>query len=83
MPGCASQTFKTDAGQRILPLLPIARDALLDLAKLRTAPNDAKEILGHARITTTLALYTSGDEDDQRSALDKISDLLFGQTAGQ
>lgn len=132
---------KTDAGQRILPLLPIARDALLDLAlwqsnnrrhggrawhetgyvfttrtgqpveprdlvrsferiirhaglrpirlhdlrhtvaqflkRLRTAPNDAKEILGHARITTTLAIYTSGDEDDQRSALDQISDLLF------
>jgi integrase len=132
---------KTDAGQRTLPLLPIVRDALLDLAlwqsdtrrhagdtwhetgyvfttrtgqpieprdlarsferiarhaalrairlhdlrhtvaqflkKLRTAPNDAKEILGHARITTTLAIYTSGDEDDQRSALDKISDLPF------
>lgn len=139
--------IKTDAGQRTLPLLPIVRDALLDLAlwqssarrragstwqdtgyifttrtgqpveprdlsrsferitkdtglrpirlhdlrhtvaqflkKLRTAPNDAKEILGHARITTTLAIYTSGDEDDQRSALDKISDSLFGQSAGQ
>jgi integrase len=138
---------KTDAGQRILPLLPIARDALLDLAlwqsnnrrhtgnawhetgyvfttrtgqpveprdlvrsferiirhaglrpirlhdlrhtvaqflkKLRTAPNDAKEILGHARITTTLAIYTSGDEDDQRSALDKISDLLFQEPEKQ
>jgi len=138
---------KTDAGQRTLPLLPIARDALLDLAlwqsnarrragsnwqesgyvfttrtgqpvepgdlvrsfkritrqvglrpirlhdlrhgmaqflkKLRTAPNDAKEILGHARITTTLAIYTTGDEDDQRSALDRVSDLLFGHPAGQ
>ena len=138
---------KTGAGQRTLPLLPIARDALLDLAlwqsnarrragsnwqesgyvfttrtgqpvepgdlvrsfkritrqvglrpirlhdlrhgmaqflkKLRTAPNDAKEILGHARITTTLAIYTTGDEDDQRSALDRVSDLLFGHPAGQ
>lgn len=138
---------KTDAGQRTLPLLPIGRDALLDLAlwqsdarrraannwqetdyvfttrtgqpieprdlvrsferiaqhgglrsirlhdlrhtvaqflkKLRTAPNDTKEILGHAQITMTLAIYTSGDEDDQRSALDKISDLLFGQAEGQ
>jgi hypothetical protein len=38
---------------------------------------DAKEILGHARITTTLAIYISGDEDDQRSALDRISEPLF------
>ena len=53
------------------------------LKKLRTAPNDAKEILGHARIATTLAIYTSGDEDDQRSALDKIADFLFGQAEGQ
>jgi hypothetical protein len=53
------------------------------LKKLRTAPNDAKEILGHARITTTLAIYTTGDEDDQRSALDRVSDLLFGHPAGQ
>lgn len=139
--------IKTDAGQRTLPLLPIARDALLDLAlwqsdtrrhaghnwhetgyvfttrtghpveprdlarsferitrqsglrsirlhdlrhtvaqflkRLRTAPNDAKEILGHARITTTLAIYTTGDEDDQRSALDKISDLLFQEPEKQ
>jgi len=138
---------KTDAGQRVLPLLPIARDALLDLAlwqsdarrragtcwretgyvfttrtgqpveprdlarsfqriarqaglrpirlhdlrhtvaqflkKLGTAPNDAKEILGHARISTTLAIYTSGDQDDQRAALDGISGLLFGQDEGR
>jgi hypothetical protein len=24
-----------------------------------------------------LAIYTTGDEDDQRSAVDRISDLLF------
>jgi hypothetical protein len=30
-----------------------------------------------------LAIYTSGDEDDQRSALDKIADFLFGQAEGQ
>ena len=53
------------------------------LKKLRTAPNDAKEILGHARITTTPAIYTSGDEDDQRSALDKMSDLLFQEPEKQ
>lgn len=133
---------KTEAGHRALPLLPIARDALLDLAecqaaarrrarddwqdtgyvfttrsglpveprnlvrsfarlveaaglrpirlhdlrhtvasllkKLRTAPNDAKEILGHARISTTMEVYTHGDEEDQRSALDRMSDVLFG-----
>ena len=133
---------KTDAGRRALPLLPIARQALLDpslwqgsvrrragtgwqetgyvfttrsgqpieprnlsrsfvrlvkdgklwpirvhdlrhtvaslLKKLRTAPNDAKEILGHARISTTLEIYTAGVEDDQRAALDRISDVLFG-----
>ena len=53
------------------------------LKKLRTAPNDAEEILGHARITTTLAIYTSGDEDDRRLALDQISDLLFQQPKKQ
>lgn len=137
---------KTEAGQRTLPLLPIARDGLVELAgwqaeareraghgwlgtgyvfttrsgrpveprnlarsferltkaaglrpirlhdlrhtvasllkKLRTAPNDAKEILGHARISTTMEIYTRGDEDDQRAALDRISDVLFGEAAG-
>ena len=133
---------KTEAGHRALPLLPIARDALIDLAgwqaaachragegwhdtgyvfttrsgltveprnlsrafarlagtaglrpirlhdlrhtvasllkKLKTAPNDAKEILGHARISTTMKVYTRGDEDGQRTALDRISEVLFG-----
>jgi hypothetical protein len=37
-----------------------------------------QEILGHARISTTMEVYTRGDEDDQRTALDRMSDVLFG-----
>ena len=51
-------------------------------SQLRTAPNDAKEILGHARISTTMEVYTHGDEEDQRSALDRMADALFGDLEG-
>jgi hypothetical protein len=69
------------------PLLPIPgyvsdRTVVQLLKKLGTAPNDAKEILGHARVATTLAIYTSGVEDDQRTALDRISGLLFWPRQG-
>ena len=59
------------------------RPAMSSPPALGNPSNHAKEILGHARTTTTLAIYTSGDEDDQRSALDKILDLLFQESEKQ
>jgi len=38
---------------------------------------DARQILGHARISVTLEIYT--DSDSQRDALTRMSDRLFGQ----
>ncbi len=133
---------KTAAGRRELPLIPIARDALIDLAgqqadarrragdswtdselvfttrtgqpveprnvartferlvqasglrkirlhdlrhtvatllkSLKVPLRDAMQILGHARISVTLEIYT--DSDSQRDALTKMSERLFGQT---
>jgi integrase len=67
------------AGLRVIRLHDLRHTVASLLKKLRTAPNDAKEILGHARISTTMEIYTHGDEEDQRSALGKISDELFGE----
>lgn len=134
---------KTAASRRELPLIPIARDALIDLAgqqadarrrtgdswadndlvfttrtgqpveprnlvrtferlveasglrkirlhdlrhttatllkSLGVSPRDAMQILGHARISVTLEIYTDSDSDSQRDALTKVSERLFGQ----
>lgn len=67
------------AGLRAIRLHDLRHTVASLLKKLRTAPNDAKAILVHARISTTMEIYTHGDEEDQRSALDKISDELFGE----
>jgi hypothetical protein len=36
------------------------------------------QILGHARISVTLEIYTDSDSDSQRDALTKVSEWLFG-----
>ncbi|HYK68936.1 MAG TPA: site-specific integrase, partial [Streptosporangiaceae bacterium] len=108
---------KTAAGRRVLPLVPIARDALIEQAErqaavrnlvrsferlvdgaglrkirlhdlrhtvatllktLGVAQRDAMQILGHARISVTLEVYTDSDSDSQRDALTRMSDRLFG-----
>jgi integrase len=135
--------LKTAAGRRDLPLVPITRDALIDLAgqqaaarrragdswagndlvfstrtglpveprnlvrsferlidgsglrkirlhdlrhtvatllkSLKVPQRDAMQILGHARISVTLEIYTDSDEASQRDALTKMSERLFGQ----
>ena len=70
------------AGLRPIRLHDLRHTVASLLKKLRTAPNDAKEILGHARISTTMEFCTRRDEDDQRAALARISDALFGEAAG-
>ncbi|WP_214411392.1 tyrosine-type recombinase/integrase [Sphaerisporangium fuscum] len=48
------------------------------LKNLKVSPRDAKEILGHARISVTMEIYTHGDQDSHREAIGKISGELFG-----
>ena len=49
------------------------------LKTLRVPQRDAMQILGHARISVTLEIYTDSDNDSQRDALTRMSDQLFGQ----
>jgi integrase len=39
-------------------------------------PRVAKEILRHARISTTMELYAHVTEQDEREATDKVADML-------
>ncbi|MFI6787857.1 tyrosine-type recombinase/integrase [Nonomuraea sp. NPDC050383] len=48
------------------------------LKDLKVFPRDAKEILGHARISVTMEIYTHGDQDAHREAIGRISGKLFG-----
>lgn len=49
------------------------------LKTLRVPQRDAMQILGHARISVTLEIYTDSDIDSQRDALTMMSDRLLGQ----
>ncbi|GAA5048029.1 integrase [Thermocatellispora tengchongensis] len=46
------------------------------LKKLRVAPRDAMEILGHSRISVTMEIYTHGDEESRQNAITKVGDLF-------
>jgi integrase len=46
------------------------------LKKLGVSPRDAMVILGHSNISVTLGIYTHGDEDSQRDALDRLDQVL-------
>jgi integrase len=41
-------------------------------------PRDAQVILGHARISTTLEIYTDAGDTAQRNALTRLHGLLSG-----
>jgi integrase len=51
------------------------------LKDLKVSPRDAKEILGHARISVTMEIYTHGDQDSHREAIGRISGKLFGEAS--
>ncbi len=52
------------------------------LKDLRVPARDAQTILGHARISTTLEIYTDTDDQAQRDALTRLHGLLdHGQTS--
>jgi hypothetical protein len=58
----------------------LARDPVAPLLKtLGVAQRDAMQILGHARISVTLEIYTDSDSDSQRDAFTGMSHRLFGQ----
>jgi integrase len=46
------------------------------LKDLRVPARDAQAILGHARISTTLEVYTNVDEHARRDALTRLHGLL-------
>jgi integrase len=67
------------AGLRKIRLHDLRHTVATLLKSLRVPQRDAMQILGHARISVTLEIYTDSDSDSQRDALTKMSDRLFGQ----
>ncbi len=50
------------------------------LARLGVHPREAQDIMRHAQITTTLAVYTSVEADSLRSASDRLGALFTDET---
>ena len=67
------------AGMRKIRLHDLRHTVATLLKTLRVPQRDAMQILGHARISVTLEIYTDSDSDSQRDALTRMSDRLFGQ----
>jgi integrase len=67
------------AGLRQIRLHDLRHTVATLLKTLRVPQRDAMQILGHARISVTLEIYTDSDSDSQRDALTRMSDRLFGQ----
>ena len=66
------------AGLRKIRLHDLRHTVATLLKTLGVAQRDAMQILGHARISVTLEVYTDSDSDSQRDALTRMSDRLFG-----
>jgi integrase len=67
------------AGLRKIRLHDLRHTVATLLKTLGVPQRDAMQILGHARISVTLEIYTDSDSDSQRDALTRMSDRLFGQ----
>jgi integrase len=67
------------AGLRKIRLHDLRHTVATLLKTLRVPQRDAMQILGHARISVTLEIYTDSDSDSQRDALTRMSERLFGQ----
>jgi integrase len=67
------------AGLRKIRLHDLRHTVATLLKTLGVAQRDAMQILGHARISVTLEVYTDSDSDSQRDALTRMSDRLFGR----
>lgn len=68
-----------DAGLRKIRLHDLRHTVATLLKTLRVPQRDAMQILGHARVSVTLEIYTDSDSDSQRDALTTMSDRLFGE----
>ncbi|GIH97993.1 tyrosine-type recombinase/integrase [Planobispora takensis] len=68
-----------DNGLRRIRLHDLRHTTGTMLKDLKVSPRDAKEILGHARISVTMEIYTHGDQDAHREAIERISGKLFGE----
>ncbi|WP_161602661.1 tyrosine-type recombinase/integrase [Thermomonospora catenispora] len=66
------------AGLRRIRLHDLRHTTASLLKKMGVPPSDAKEILGHARISVTLEIYTRGDGESHRDGLGRVADELFG-----
>lgn len=67
------------AGMRKIRLHDLRHTVATLLKTLRVPQRDAMQILGHARISVTLEIYTDSDSDSQRDALTRMSDRLFAR----
>ncbi|GAA2375705.1 hypothetical protein GCM10010404_34270 [Nonomuraea africana] len=67
-----------DNGLRRIRLHDLRHTTGTMLKDLKVSPRDAKEILGHARISVTMEIYTHGDQESHREAIGRISGELFG-----
>jgi integrase len=70
------------AGLRLIRLHDLRHTTASLLKKLGVSPRDAMVILGHSNIAVTLGIYTHGDEDSRRDALDRL-DQVLGLTSGR
>jgi integrase len=64
------------AGLRPIRLHDLRHTTASLLKKLSVSPRDAMVILGHSNISVTLGIYTHGDEDSQRDALERLDQAL-------
>ncbi|WP_433242951.1 tyrosine-type recombinase/integrase [Actinomadura nitritigenes] len=69
-----------NAGLRRIRLHDLRHTTASLLKRMGVPPSDAKEILGHARISVTLEIYTHGDNEDHRSGLGRVAGELFGNS---
>lgn len=66
------------AGLRRIRLHDLRHTSASLLKKMGVPPSDAREILGHARISVTLEIYTHGDSESHRDGLGRVAGELFG-----
>ncbi|MFB4301101.1 tyrosine-type recombinase/integrase [Actinomadura sp. NTSP31] len=67
-----------NAGLRRIRLHDLRHVTATLLKRLGMPPRDAAAIHGHAKISTTMEIYTDSDIEDHRTGLGKVADELFG-----
>lgn len=73
----AFERIAASAGLRRIRLHDLRHTTASLLKRLGVPPSNAKEILGHARISVTLEVYTHGDNASHREGLGKVAGELF------